>query len=198
MLTVRDIMTQDVITIPPEASVRDAMRLLLERGVSGLPVVAGRRIVGVVSATDLLDFAASLPDLVIDVDAPEKLGPAEVWEDGAEPPAAYFSEMWPEASAELETRFAATEHPEWDVLEEHTVAEVMNRAVCALPPTASVPAAADYMRRAGIHRILVMEGEQLLGIVSAKDITRAVGERRLIDRRPVFDAERLFDERGWQ
>jgi CBS domain-containing protein len=197
MLTIRDIMTRDVITVPPEASIRDAMRLLVERSVSGLPVVAGRRVVGVVSVTDLLDFAASLPEPVAEVGVPEELGPVEMWEDGTEPPAAYFSEMWPETSAELETRFAATERPEWDVLEEHTVAEVMNRAVCALPPTASVPAAADYMRRAGIHRILVMEDEQLLGIVSAKDIARAVGERQLIDRRPVFDAERLFDERGW-
>jgi CBS domain-containing protein len=39
MLTARAIMTSDVVTIPPDASIKDAIELLIEREISGLPVV---------------------------------------------------------------------------------------------------------------------------------------------------------------
>jgi CBS domain-containing protein len=42
------------VTIDPDASVAAAARLMRERGVSWLPVLAGRRLVGVVGRSDLL------------------------------------------------------------------------------------------------------------------------------------------------
>src|ERR1700688_4120380 len=50
-----DVMTTEVITISPDASVRELARLLCDRGISGVPVVdAGNRLVGIVSEGDLL------------------------------------------------------------------------------------------------------------------------------------------------
>lgn len=62
MLRLRDIMTTDVLTVNPETSIREAMELLGRHHVSGAPVVAGSKLVGVVSANDLMIFASALPE----------------------------------------------------------------------------------------------------------------------------------------
>ena len=55
MKTVAEVMTRDVITVRPGATIHDAARLLVDHGVSGLPVVddAGA-VVGVLSEGDLI------------------------------------------------------------------------------------------------------------------------------------------------
>jgi CBS domain-containing membrane protein len=54
-LLVRDIMTTDVRTVSPEASIRDAAKMLLELRISGLPVVAQEgKLVGIVTEADFL------------------------------------------------------------------------------------------------------------------------------------------------
>lgn len=54
-MKVKDLMTSDVVTIGPEASLKDVARILAERGISGLPVVdEQRRVLGVVSEADIL------------------------------------------------------------------------------------------------------------------------------------------------
>jgi CBS domain-containing protein len=46
-------MSRDPITIPADTQVREARRLMLERGFRHLPVVDGDRVVGIVSLRDL-------------------------------------------------------------------------------------------------------------------------------------------------
>jgi CBS domain-containing protein len=53
-LRVRDLMTSDVITLSPKATLADAARILSDDQVSGAPVVDQGRILGVLSATDLV------------------------------------------------------------------------------------------------------------------------------------------------
>lgn len=53
-LAARDIMTSPVVTIAPSDSVADAMELMTGRRVRHLPVVDGRRLVGIVSIGDLV------------------------------------------------------------------------------------------------------------------------------------------------
>ena len=62
MLRLSDIMTRDVVTATPDMSIRDAMNLLSERHVSGAPVLDGPKIVGIVSAGDILELLADLND----------------------------------------------------------------------------------------------------------------------------------------
>ena len=51
----RDIMRKQVLTVRPETTLRELTRLLIERGVSGAPVVGPQGdLIGVVSQTDLL------------------------------------------------------------------------------------------------------------------------------------------------
>jgi CBS domain-containing protein len=55
MLTAADIMTQDLVTVGPDASLRDAIELLLKEKISGLPVVDTEgRLVGVITEFAML------------------------------------------------------------------------------------------------------------------------------------------------
>ena len=52
---VRDLMTRDVAMVSPETSIREAAQVLLERRISGLPVVdANKKLVGIVTEADFL------------------------------------------------------------------------------------------------------------------------------------------------
>lgn len=183
MLTLRDMMTPDPVTLEPDMSLRDAIVRLTDEGISGAPVVSGRRLVGVVSATDILEFQSSNPGVPAYREEQREwgeLGPADQWEeDVTDPPAAYFSEMWPDAGADVVERMAESEGPEWDALGEHVVGEVMTRKVLALSPEASPVEAAKLMIERQIHRLIVAEDHTLLGIVSTMDFVRAVAEESL-------------------
>lgn len=47
-------MAQNPVTVTPEATIEDATRLLISHRIRALPVVAGSRLVGIITTTDLL------------------------------------------------------------------------------------------------------------------------------------------------
>ena len=54
-MKVQEIMTRDVVTIGPEADLRDVARILVDSGISGIPVCGARReLLGVISEGDIL------------------------------------------------------------------------------------------------------------------------------------------------
>jgi acetoin utilization protein AcuB len=60
-IRVRDIMTEDPVTVAPDLTVEETAELLLEKKISGVPVVdAAGRIVGVITQTDLFRVLISL------------------------------------------------------------------------------------------------------------------------------------------
>ena len=186
MLRLRDIMTRDVAVLSPDASIQHAMAFLVSQHISGAPVVSGTQVVGVVSATDLLEFASELPGL--ETEQPESVEEIELPDDAtenAEPPGAFFHELWSDVAG-MNERMSGVEGLEWNALAEHVVAEAMNHAVFALPPDTPVEHAAEYMRGQGVHRVLVMKGEKLVGIVSTSDIADAVADHKLTVHTYVF------------
>ncbi len=52
--TVEEIMTRDVITVGPEDTVEDALLIIHGRRLGALPVVEGRKLVGIITKADLL------------------------------------------------------------------------------------------------------------------------------------------------
>ena len=63
----------------------------------------------------------------------------------------------------------------------------MTQTVCSLSSTQPIAAAAEYMKTAGVHRLLVVDQGKLVGIITSTDIARAVADHRLQERRPVVD-----------
>lgn len=59
-----------------------------------------------------------------------------------------------------------------DLLDRRLVEEVMVRRVVALPADAVLEAAASTMRGLGVDRVLVMEADTCLGVVSVTEIAR--------------------------
>jgi Zn-dependent protease/predicted transcriptional regulator len=53
-MQVRDIMTKEIITLPPEAPVIDALRIMSAKDIGRIPVVADGKILGIVTRTDIL------------------------------------------------------------------------------------------------------------------------------------------------
>jgi len=59
-----------------------------------------------------------------------------------------------------------------------TVAEVMNKSVLTVDPTASIGEAAEKMIEAGVGAVVVMEDmARIVGIVTERDLMRAVAQR---------------------
>lgn len=56
-VAVKEVMSEPAVTLAPDASVRDAARLMLERRIGCLPVVDAGVLVGLVTETDLLRHA---------------------------------------------------------------------------------------------------------------------------------------------
>jgi len=185
MLTVSDLMAPEVITVAPNLTLRDLVELLARRHISGAPVVQGNRLVGVVSASDVMSLLASLPAVPTErTDFLEQgeVVPAGEWEEGEEAPAAYFTDLWQDSGADLQERIQRLEGPEWDILEDHTVAEAMSRSVATLPLHSDLATAAQYLVSRRIHRAVVTDHGALRGILTTTDLVRAVAEKKLVPK----------------
>jgi CBS domain-containing protein len=171
MLIIRDIMTGSPVTVAPQVTLRDAVEILARYGISGMPVVEGRVVIGTLSARDIVDFESTLArvptgrqsggidDGVTDYDA----GSAES-----------FVGYWDDAGADAVERIRCSDTPEWDHLADHVVADAMSLVTTTFRPSDSAEKAARYMDSTGAHRAVIVENGVLLGIVSTMDITRAV------------------------
>lgn len=180
MKKVREIMTERVVSVDPNATLREALEVFRAHDVTGAPVLDGSRVLGVLSVTDLSEFEATTAGVPTSREDREStdplLGPPERWADEPDPPSDYFVHFWADAGAEITSRFESPDAPEWDLLSDHRVTEAMTRQVIAIGPDASLREAARTMTDAGVHRLLVMEDGDLRGIVTTTDIVRAVAE----------------------
>jgi len=59
-IEVRSCMTEKPITISPDADLVEAVRLLKEKKIGGVPVVENGELVGIITETDLLDYLLQL------------------------------------------------------------------------------------------------------------------------------------------
>jgi CBS domain-containing membrane protein len=57
-LSVKDVMSTDVVTTSPETSLAEAARVMMTRKIGCLPVVEGKRLVGILTEGDFVALAA--------------------------------------------------------------------------------------------------------------------------------------------
>ena len=193
MLKLSDIMTRDVVTVTPETTLREAVELFTAKHISGAPVVSGQEVVGLVSADDILDFAASTSQSVTSSSDDVSWSDASS-DDGAERADAtagsYYTDLFAGEVDDVDDRVAG--RSDVSLLDGHSVDEVMTRVAITLSPNDSVLAAADLMRTRSIHRVLVLDNGTLEGIVSTLDVARAVAEHKLTTKTYVFNKDRDF------
>ena len=140
----RDIMTRDVVTVGPKASVQEVAALMAKHHISGIPVVAaGNRLLGIVSEGDLMERT----------------------EVGAEPRGKWWFEGFGNAQ-DLADRYVKAHGA--------IVADVMTRQVATVHPDADLGEVANVLRVHRIKRVPVVQDGKLLGIVTRSDIVGAV------------------------
>ena len=178
MLRVNEIMTREVVTLDGEASLREAMELLSTKHLSAVPILAGERVIGIISLSDIIGFLIAVPEteagehmetLVESLEEPDD-------EEGDEELRAVSmdEDVWSEWSESPSMRADENPSAPESLLDQHTVEEAMNRDVISVRSSESVRSAATIMAEKGIHRVLVIDKGHLAGIVSALDIARAV------------------------
>jgi CBS domain-containing protein len=63
---VGEIMTRDVLFVRPEHTIEECMALMTERRIRHLPVLEGKRLIGILSIRDLVDALVSQKQFVIE------------------------------------------------------------------------------------------------------------------------------------
>jgi CBS domain-containing protein len=159
----RDIMQADVITARPDQSLSDLRHLLIESHVTGVPVVAEGRLVGIVSRSDLV----RVEELTEVLDG--AVSESEVWQDS-------HADGFKHPAPELFRGFVKR-------LGELKVKDAMRAQVVTCAADTPVPDLAAEMVRHHVHRIVVVEGDRPVGIVSSLDVAALVaGDARELSR----------------
>ena len=150
MLQARDIMTREVITVRPGASVTEVARLLEERRISGVPVVDDSgRLVGIITQSDLVQRSRDL----------------EL------PPALHILDLhlFLETPAGFQRRL--------EKMLSDRVEDVMTREVITIGPATPVPDIALLMDRKKAHSLPVLDQGKMVGIVGKIDLIRALARQ---------------------
>jgi CBS domain-containing protein len=142
-MRVRELMTEQVLTIGPEAPIKDVARILVENGISGLPVcdIEGH-VLGVVSEGDILYKEHDPRDS-------HAGGPLGWIVDGVPNHAGY-------AKAQA-----------------LTARKAMTSPAVTIAPWESAADAARIMCERRVNRLPVVKDERLVGIVTRADLVRA-------------------------
>lgn len=148
-LTAADVMQSQVITVSPVDPLHMVQRLFFEEEIHGAPVVDEEgRVRGMITIMDLIRAATEENDSN-DVDF------AHVIEDIG------VGGGWGSSSESFQSRLGET-----------LVEDAMTENVVAVSPETSVPDVARVLRENRIHRVLVVNKDTLLGIISSFDLIR--------------------------
>jgi CBS domain-containing protein len=144
--TVADVMSHDPIVVKPQTPLQEAIQLIAEKRVSGLPVVDDQgKLVGIISETDLMwqETGATPPPYIMVLDSVIYL----------ENPARYEQELHKALG--------------------QTVAEVMTKEAIATKPDQPLREAAQLMHDRDVRRLPVVDpAGKVVGVLTRGDIVR--------------------------
>ncbi|HMK60667.1 MAG TPA: CBS domain-containing protein [Dissulfurispiraceae bacterium] len=147
MLKARDIMTKDVITVSPAMTVEDLARILVERRISGAPVVdAEGNLVGIVTENDLIrkNKKFHIPTIV-------RLFDAYIMLDS-------------KSRIEQEIKDMAAV----------TIGDIYRKDVVTVSEESPVDEIATIMSEKSVHLIPVVKGRKIIGIIGKIDIIQGL------------------------
>jgi CBS domain-containing protein len=146
--TVADVMSHDPIVVKAETPLNEAIKILAEKRISGLPVVddAGN-LLGIISETDLM------------------------WRETDVTPPAYIMIL----DSVIYLQNPATYERDLHKALGQTVGEVMSKNPITISPDKSLKEAAKIMHDRKVHRLPVLDSNnQVIGILTRGDIIRTM------------------------
>jgi CBS-domain-containing membrane protein len=143
-MNVSDVMTPNVLSVPPDASVAEAAQLMLQKRISGVPVINDHgSLVGIVTEGDFLRRAET--------------------GTGRRRPRWIEFFMGPGRLADEYVRLSSRK-----------VGDVMTHEVWTVPPGAPLEQAVRLMERHNIKRVLVVDNGKVVGIVTRANLLHAM------------------------
>jgi len=139
---VKDVMSRDIVSLPAEATIHEALAMMTENRVSALPIVDRRNhCVGIFTTTDLLDLTRDVDDDVHQLDVVDPV-----------------SRRW------LVDKLVQS-------LGNETVASYMSEDVSTVSSETTLAIAARDMLRSQVHHLPVVDDkDRLVGIISTTDL----------------------------
>ena len=150
MLTAKDIMTKDVITVKPDTSIEELASLLVEHRISGAPVVDDSgNLYGIVTENDLISRSKRLhiPTVVSFLDAAIYLESSKKFEQEVK-------------------RLTATK-----------VSEICMRKVVTISEDTTIMDIATTMDEKKVYLLPVVRNGKVLGIVGKRDMVKAAARQ---------------------
>jgi CBS domain-containing protein len=147
MLTARDIMTKEVITVQEDMTIEALGRIFIEKRISGAPVLDNKeKLVGVVTENDLVrkNSRLHIPTVVRIFDAFVPLGSTDRVEEEIR-------------------RISASK-----------VSEICSRTLVTVAPDATLQDISSIMFEKGVHLIPVLDAGRIVGIIGKIDIIRGM------------------------
>lgn len=148
-INARDLMNPVPLTVSETMSIGELATFLTDNEISGAPVVDHEgRLVGVVSVVDLARA---------DSEKSDSTSWSAVRTDS-------YADDWDRRALGDGVKIF---HLEPDALE---VRDIMNSSIHSVLPDATVPEIARTMLHYHLHRLLVLDGKQLVGVISTSDL----------------------------
>ncbi|HHX77443.1 MAG TPA: CBS domain-containing protein [Firmicutes bacterium] len=154
-----EIMSTEVVTVSPKASLKEAIELISENNISGLPVVdEENRVIGIISETDIVNYSNSLHVIRL-----------------------MDTAGWISPYADVSNFF--TYKKGYELLTKTKVERVMSQKVVTVKANATENEIAMLMKKKKINRVPVVgEKGELLGIVSRADLINLLAEQKKEDK----------------
>ncbi len=183
-MKVNQVMSGDVVTISPNETVASAAMMMSERNISCIIAIENENVTGILTETDLLKKA------VAEGKDTRKISVAEIMSSPVETASSDMSVL--EASEFMEARHikrlpildeqklvgiitqtdltrVITSYGMW-----RDISEIMSQDVSVIQSTASVAEASEAMALRSISSIIVMDGDQVTGLLTERDLFKRV------------------------
>ena len=147
MLTAKDIMTKEVITVTPDLSVKDLADLMWRRRISGVPVLDEEGIlISVVTQSDLIDQTKKIhiPKMIAILDS------------------VLYLEKPGKMEEEIKKMTGAT------------VRDIMSKELISVTEKQPLDEIASIMADKKVHTLPVLSGNHLVGVIGKSDIIRSL------------------------
>ncbi|MBS3947498.1 MAG: CBS domain-containing protein [Dethiobacter sp.] len=148
------VMKTDVITVGPEATLEEVIKVLANNRISGLPVVdSEKKVVGVITEKDIVDYAGSLHVV------------PRIRTSG-----------W--ISPHIDVSDIATVKKGYEMLAAVKVKKVMSDKPVTVGKGTNITEVARLMKKKNVNRIPVVDGEgKLVGIIARADLVNYLAEK---------------------
>lgn len=175
MLSVEQIMQSNPRTVSPNMSLVNLERLFLSTRFTGFPVVNGDHLIGIISRSDIIRSLATersraeqLSDFSCGAQLPDVESPGQSIETTA---------------ARVGVRLA-----------KQCVEDAMVRNVVSIESSEPLQNLARLMFDGHFHRLPVVNGDRLVGLITTMDLVQAIAEGQLIEMSESAASQVLLDQ----